>query len=294
LRDAADAALVARNLNASLPGPYEVLGSAYRSAGRYGQALQNLNRAVELEPGNAESYRQLSLIALVQGEFDQAMSYGSKALLLDPRNPDSHEVMGHVYYFKQQHNSALSSYDRAIALGSNGSLITARYKIALWGAGLSPEPVAEYGNRLLREDSTNYVVKYWIGRAYMLSGFWTQAKGYLESGYEHLKTVVDRNPGDSFAGGYLALYRARLGESALGLTDIDKSLEQNTESALLLYRKAQFFAIQNDKKPEAMEWLRRAVRQEYILWEIMSPDFAFIAKDPEFRQAITVKVSTSE
>jgi len=294
LRDAVDAALAARNLNAALPGAYEVLGSAYRSAGRYGLALQNLERATELEPGNAESYRQQSLIAIARGEFDEALRYGSKALLLDPRHPDSHEVMGHVHYFKQQHNSALSAYDRAIALGNNGSLITARFKIALWGAGLSPEPVAEYGNRILREDSTNYVVKYWIGRAYMLSGFWTQAKGFLESGHEHLKTIIDQNPNDSFAAGYLALYRARLGESALGLEDIDKAIELNNESALLLYRKAQFYAIQNDKKAESLEWLQKAVNREYILWEIMSPDFAFIAKEPEFSRAIAVKISSSE
>ncbi|MEX2115841.1 MAG: adenylate/guanylate cyclase domain-containing protein [Bacteroidota bacterium] len=294
LRDAVNAAVAARSLNGSLPGAYEVLGSAYRNAGRYSQALQNLERAVQLEPGNAESYRQLCMIAIVKGDFDQAMEHGSKALLMDPRHPDSHEVMGHVYYFKRQHNSALSAYDQAIALGNSASLITTRFKVALWGAGLSPEPVAEYGNRILREDSTNYVVKYWIGRAYMLSGFWTQAKGYLESGLEHLKVFIERNPDDAFASGYLALYRVRLGESVLGLEGIDKAIEQDSESAMLLYRKAQFYSIQNDKKEEALEWLRKAVRQEYILWEIMSPDFAFIAEDPEFRQAIALKISASE
>lgn len=294
LRDAVDRALSARALNPALGGSYEVLGAAYRNAGRFSQAIQNLERAVELEPGNAEAYRQLSQVALVTGDFDQALKQGSKALLLDPRHPDSHEAMGHVYYFKQQYNSALSAYDQAIALGNSASLITSRFKVALWGAGLSPEPVAEYGNRILREDSTNYVVKYWIGRAYMLSGFWTQAKGYLESGFGHLKAVIDRNPEDAFAKGYLALYRARLGEPSLGLEEIDKAIEQNSESALLLYRKAQFFAIQTEKKAEAMEWLRRAVRQEYILWEVMSPDFAFIASDPEFRQAIALKISASE
>ncbi|MEX2191655.1 MAG: adenylate/guanylate cyclase domain-containing protein [Bacteroidota bacterium] len=294
LRDAVDRALAARTLNPSLAGSYEVLGSAYRNAGRYSQAVQNLERALELEPGNAEVYRQLTLIALVKGDFDQAMRHGSKAMLLDPRDPDSQEFLGHVFYFKQQYTSALSAYDQSIALGNSPSLITARFKVALWGAGLSPEPVAEYGDRILREDSTNYVVRYWIGRAYMLSGFWTQAKGYLESGFEHLKVVIERNPDDMFARGYMALYRARLGESSLGLEVIDKAIEQNGESAQLLYRKAQFYSIQNNKKAEALEWLRKAVKQEYVLWEIMSPDFAFLANDPEFRQAISLKISASE
>ena len=55
-----------------------------------------------------------------------------------------------------------------------------------------------------------------------------------------------------------------------------------------MYRKAQFYAIQSDKKAEALEWLQKAVRQEYILSEVMNPDFAFLLKDPEFAQAIVL------
>ncbi|MBI4418273.1 MAG: tetratricopeptide repeat protein, partial [Ignavibacteriales bacterium] len=292
LRDAVEAALAARGIDGSVPGVYEVLGSAYRSAGRYDQALQNLEKALELQPANPEVHRQLAMLALVRGEYDKAMERASKALLLDPRHPDSHEIMGHVQYFRQQYNSAQGSYDQAITLGNSPFLVTTRYKIAVWGAGLSPEPVAEYCNRLLREDSTNYVVRYWIGRAYMLSGFWQQAKGHLESGMETAERIVGQDANDPLAQGYLALYAARMGESAQGLERVEKAVELSGGSALGLYRKAQFFAIQGEKKAEALEWLQKAARQEFILWEIMSPDFAFIAKDPEFRKAISVRSSS--
>ena len=293
LRDAVDAGLRARNINPSLPGTYEVLGSAYLSAGRYELATSNLTRALELQPGNPECYRQTALLAVVRGDYDQALTHGSKALYLDPRNPDTHEIMGHVHYFKQQYNSALNAYDKAVGMGTSDYFITTRYKMAVWGAGLSPEPVAEFGKRLLREDSTNYVVNYWIGRAYMLSGFWLQAKGYLETGAEHLKGVLERNPSDAFAHGYMALYRARLGESAAGLEHADKSVELSGESAVSLYRKAQFFAIQTEKKEEALEWLQKAVSREFILTEVMNPDFAFISKESGFRQAVSVKVGAN-
>ncbi|GJQ21783.1 MAG: hypothetical protein HBSIN02_21380 [Bacteroidia bacterium] len=288
LRQAVDEALAARALNAALPGVYEVLGSAYRSAGRLEQATQNLERALELQPGNAEAWRQLALVALMRGEYEKAGTRAEQAVLFDPRHPDSHEIMGHIHYFRQQYTSAEASYNQAIALGNSPFLITTRYKIAVWGAGLSPDPVAEYCNRLLKDDTTNYVVKYWIGRAYMLSGFWQQAKGYLESGLETLEGILARDPNDVQARTYAGLYAARLGESGKGLEYIDKALELSGGSALSLYRKAQFYAIQADKKAEALEWLKKAVNQEFILWEIMSPDFAFIAKDPEFNKAISL------
>lgn len=288
LRDAVDAALAAREIDGSLPGVYEVLGSAYRSAGRYDLADQNLRHAMELQPANPEALRQLAMLSIVRGDYEGALKRAEQAARIDPRDPASHEVMGHAQYFRQQYNSAQTSYDQAIALGHNSFLVTTRYKIAVWGAGLSPEPVAEFCNRLLREDSTNYVVRYWIGRAYMLSGFWQQAKGHLESGAETLERIIAQNPGDASVRGFAALYAARLGESARGLEHVDKMVELTGGSALALYRKAQFYAIQADKKAEALDWLQRAVKQEYILWEIMSPDFAFIAKDPEFRKAVSV------
>ncbi|MBI2618943.1 MAG: hypothetical protein HYW57_02575 [Ignavibacteriales bacterium] len=289
LRDAADAALRGRGLNANLPGVYEVLGAAYRSAGQYGAALSNLERSLELQPGNAETYRQLALLALVEGKYDRGLEHASKAGLLEPKSPDTHETLGHMYYFKQQLNRAQSAYDHAIVYGGSPYLITTRYKMAVWGAGLSPEPVAEYCNRLLRQDANNYVLKYWIGRAYMLSGLWSQAKGYLESGAEVLKSLIEERPDDPEVRCYLGLYYARLGESAKGLAEIDKALELNN-GPLMMYRKAQFFAIQSGKQKEALEWLRSAVQQEFILAEVMSPDFAFIVKEPAFTEAISLRI----
>jgi len=288
LRDAADAAIRARGISPNSPSAFEVLGTAYRAAGRLSVAAKTLEQLLEISPGNAQAHRQVSLLALAEGDYDRAFQFASKAVLLDPNNPESHEVMGHAFYFKQQLTSAEKEYDQAISLGSSSYLVTTRYKLAVWGAGLSPEPAAQYCNRLLREDSTNYVVRYWIGRAYMLSGIWSEAKKHLEPGAETLKKILEFSPADINAHTYLALYYARLGESANGQVEIDKAMELSGQSTITMYRKAQFYAIQSDKKAEALEWLQKAIRQEYILSEVINPDFAFLLKDPEFAQAIVL------
>ena len=288
LREAMNVAIRARGISPNSSAAFEVLGTAYRAIGRLGLAAKTLEQLLEIAPGNAQAQRQLSLLALVEGDNDAAFRFASKALLLDPNNPESHEVMGHAFYFKQQMTSAEKEYDQAIALGSSSYFITTRYKLAVWGAGLSPEPVVQYCNRLLREDSTSYVVRYWIGRAYMLSGIWSEAKKYLEPGAEALKQILESSPSDVNAHTYLGLYYARLGESANGLGEIDKAMELSGQSTITLYRKAQFYAIQSGKEAEALEWLQKAIRQEYILPEVMNPDFAFLLKDPEFRRAIVL------
>jgi Flp pilus assembly protein TadD len=257
-------------------------------------AAKTLDQLLEIAPGSAQAHRQVSLLALAQGDYDRAFQFASKAVLLDPNHPESHEVMGHALYFKSQMSSAEKEYDRAIALGSSSYFVTTRYKLALWGAGLSPEPVAQYGNRMLRDDSENYMVRYWIGRAYMLSGLWSEAKKYLEPGAETLKELLKLAPSDANARSYLALYYARLGESANGQVEIDKAVELSSESPLMMYRKAQFYAIQSDKKAEALDWLQRAVRKEYILSEVMNPDFSFLLKDPGFLRAIVASPDSDE
>ena len=293
LRDAVDAALKARALSPNLPAVYEVLGTAYTAAGRYDPAEKTLNQALEFQPDNAQCWRQMALLSIMEGDYDRALIEASKASLLDPRNPDSEEMMGHVHFFKQQYSSAEQSYNNAVALGASSYLITTRYKLAVWGAGLSPQPVVQYCGRLLQEDTTNFVLKYWIGRAYMLSGIWTEAKKYLEPGAEWLKHRIELNPNDVAAHSYLALYYARLGEPGLGASEADKAIALGNESVLPLYRKAQFLAIQTDKKAQALAVLSRAVQQEYILWEVMSPDFAFIAKEPDFRRAVSINPRAS-
>jgi len=291
LREAADEAIKARSINPNSAAALEVLATAYRAAGRVSLAEKTLDQLLEMAPGNAQAQRQYSLLLLAEGDYDGAFRYASKAVLLDPNNAESQEVMGHAYYFKQQMVSAEKAYDRAISIGGNSYFLTTRYKLAVWGAGLSPEPVAQYGNRLLRDDPTNYVVQYWVGRAYMLSGLWQEAKKYLEPGAESLKEVLKLSPSEVNALLYLGLYYARLGESANGLVEIDKALELSGGSAIAKYRKAQFYAIQSDKKKEALEWLQQAVRQEFILSEVMSPDFAFLVKDPGFAQAIVLSAT---
>lgn len=288
LRDAVDAAIRARNLNPASAEAFEILGSAYMAAGRLNLAPQTLRQVLDLAPGNPAAHRELALLSLTRGEYDRAFELASKALMLDPNHPESHEVMGHSMYFKQQYASAEREYDKAIALGGASYFITTRYKMAVWGAGLSPEPVAQYCNRLLRQDSTNYVVRYWAGRAYMLSGIWSEARKYLEPGAESLRELLERDPGDANARAYLALYYARLGESVKGQAEIDKAMQLTGGAVLTMYRKAQFYAIQTEKKSEALQWLQKAVRQEFILAEVMNPDFAFLIKDPEFPQAIAV------
>ncbi len=288
LREAVDVAIKARTINPNSPAVFEVLGTGYRAAGRLSLASKTLEQARELSPGNPQVHRQLALVAIAEGNYELAFELASKGVLLDPNNPESREVLGHAFYFKQQYTSAEKEYERAIALGASSFFMTTRYRLAVWGAGLSPEPAAQYCSRLLREDSTNYVVRYWAGRAYMLSGIWSEAKKYLEPGAAMLEELLEDEPTDFNAHAYLALYYARLGESARGEAEIDRAMELNGESAILMYRKAQFYAIQTDKKEDALEWLKKAVRQEFILYEVMNPDFAFLLKDPEFIRAITL------
>ena len=106
--------------------------------------------------------------------------------------------------------------------------------------------------------------------------------------------MVVLNPRDANAHSYLGLFYARLGMSAEGIDEADKGIELSGESATSVYRKAQLLAILKDRKTEALDWLQKAVRKEYILWEVVSPDFAFLSKELEYKLAISRTGSDQE
>jgi tetratricopeptide (TPR) repeat protein len=124
---------------------------------------------------------------------------------------------------------------------------------------------------------------YEYGRALQQVGRIRDAAPYLDKAAQKLSTILETTPRDVQARSTLALVYSRLGKFDDAVKQMDYALELNPNSIEFHYRKAAMYAIQN-KKSEALEWLKKAVGMEYLLREIMAPDFAFLFKDPDFQK----------
>jgi adenylate cyclase len=95
------------------------------------QALELLEKAIELDPDYARAYGLLTWVHAYNssgrwswGEdpdrsLDLALETARKAIVLDPDDYFSHWSLGFAYMFHREHDRALAEYERALALNPN-------------------------------------------------------------------------------------------------------------------------------------------------------------------------------
>ncbi len=103
-------------------------------------AIEEFNKALNLEPEFALLYSKLSVVHIYLGAsgkkpahevFPKAKEYALKAIELDDTASESHDALGHVYFFYEWNwNEAYKSLEKAIGLNSNNS--TAYLGKAMW------------------------------------------------------------------------------------------------------------------------------------------------------------------
>ena len=79
-------------------------------------ANASIQRAIALEPGNAEYLRLAVSSAAYLGRFDQAFQLGRRAVGLDPLNADSWESLGEFEFYNGQLDETAADYKKAVEL----------------------------------------------------------------------------------------------------------------------------------------------------------------------------------
>jgi tetratricopeptide (TPR) repeat protein len=91
-------------------------GSCLSSLQRYSDALESIDRAIELDPMDSSAYlmRGVTLVQLVR--YPELLDSVDHAIRLDPTNAYSHNLRGTVLHYLGRFDEALESIDRAIEL----------------------------------------------------------------------------------------------------------------------------------------------------------------------------------
>jgi tetratricopeptide (TPR) repeat protein len=91
-------------------------GVAYREKKQYDRAIEDYNKAIELNPGDARVYVGRAAVYSMNGQYDRVVEDCSKALELDPKLADAYINRGRAYFGKQQYDRAIEDYNKAIDL----------------------------------------------------------------------------------------------------------------------------------------------------------------------------------
>jgi Tfp pilus assembly protein PilF len=122
------AAIVALILLSSIPGPfvgestnYEaemhlILGIRQMELSQFGDAEQNLAKAIKADPTCKNAYSTMGLLLGRRGEYAQAFKYHQKALEIDPYYPKSYNNYGLTRAVNGEYEKAIDLYRRAIEI----------------------------------------------------------------------------------------------------------------------------------------------------------------------------------
>ena len=93
---------------------YYRLGQVQLEQGKTLQAIESVDRALKLDPQNAEAHYLLGFIHYQQSEYKHAEKEFRKALKLNPYYTDAHNHLGLVYREMQEYDKALSEFQAAL------------------------------------------------------------------------------------------------------------------------------------------------------------------------------------
>jgi tetratricopeptide (TPR) repeat protein len=97
-----------------------------REAGKLSDSIVHLQRATQLEPGNAKIHLDLGTTLLASGQVEQALVPLFRATEIDPRLPRAHYHLGLALERVGREAEAIVAFERAVALQPRNSEVLRR------------------------------------------------------------------------------------------------------------------------------------------------------------------------
>jgi regulator of sirC expression with transglutaminase-like and TPR domain len=91
-------------------------GAVYNGLGNYRQAIEDLNRVIEIKPGYAEVYINRGAAYNGLGNYKQAIEDCDRAIKIKPGYAEAYTNRGNAYYGLGNYRQAIEDYDRAIKI----------------------------------------------------------------------------------------------------------------------------------------------------------------------------------
>ena len=98
---------------------YNNRGIAYNNLGQYDRAIEDYDKAIELDPDYTYAYNNRGIAYNNLGQYDRAIEDYDKAIELNPDYAHAYYNRGYSYDDLKQYDRAIEDYDKAIELDPN-------------------------------------------------------------------------------------------------------------------------------------------------------------------------------
>ena len=205
---------------------YHYRGLAYHKKGGFDLAIEDFNKALELNPNNVETYHCRGLAYHKKGGFDLAIEDFNKALELNPNNVETYHCRGVTYYSKGDFDRAIEDFSKALKLNPDNVGKTYHYRgLAYHKKGVFDLAIEDF-NKALELNPNNVETYHCRGVTYYSKGDFDRA---IEDFSKALKLNPD-NVGKTYH--YRGLAYHKKGGFDLAIEDFNKALELNPDNMM--------------------------------------------------------------
>jgi tetratricopeptide (TPR) repeat protein len=156
---------------------------ALASAGRSNEAISEMKLAQELDPRSLIINANLSWVYYLAGRNDEAVAQAQKTVSMDPSFAVAHGCLGQAYLAQQEYANALRELQQALALSGNETSFKAELGNAYAVAGKKPEALVILHD-LLQMSARQYVSPYSIALVYAGLEQKDEAFRWLDKAYD--------------------------------------------------------------------------------------------------------------
>jgi tetratricopeptide (TPR) repeat protein len=166
------------------------LGNDFLQEGQVDEAIDHLQKALEINPNVAKVHYSLGLSFVQLGQMDKAIAHFQKALQLKPGFAAAHNNLGFALARKGEVDKAIAEYQKALAIEPDMAEAHENLDIALLQKG-EVEEVIPHFQKALETNPDNVEARSYLGLAFAQKGEVRQAiaqfQRILETNPDHLE-----------------------------------------------------------------------------------------------------------
>jgi serine/threonine protein kinase/tetratricopeptide (TPR) repeat protein len=301
--------------NDQLPQVYATLGMVQTGTGRYSEAVQSLEKALKLDPVNADAHRELAkayeamgrlkdaestyvnAVALRpgywaahnelggfyfrRGRYDEAQKEYQKIVDLTPDNTKGYSNLGGVAFFQKRYEEAAQMFEKSLAIRPSDAAYT-NLGTVYYSMGNFAEAARYYDSavRMNDRDATRW---HNLAAAYEWSNAPEKARVAFQRTAELTEEERKVNPRDPNLMIQLADAYSMLGQKERARELLSQALKLSPDAASDMFQAAVVYEQVGDRK-QALKWLGKAIQQGYSRDVVeKSPSLARLRSDPGYQ-----------
>ena len=264
---------------------YRGLAKTYEDQGLLIEAESTFKRAINMRPDDWLGYNSLGVFYYKHSRYDEAIIQFKKVIKLNPRNYLGYSNLGGMYYFQNKLKDASEMFERAYKIKQSYS-VASNLGTLYYIRGKYAASARKY-EEALRINNNDYVIWGNLGSAY----YWapderSKARGAFLRAIKLGEEARKVNPNDPELISMLAGYYSMVGEKAKALEYVNMSLKLSPHNAEIMFRAGTTYEQLNERKI-AVDWIIKSIENGYSRSDIeKQPELRKLVEDELYKQKV--------